>query len=169
MVVFQAFWRLWLRRKGLRSDEKEKPFRLAVVAQLPPVVAPVQGEKHYHLPFDKSGKVMTYAAVRSGSLPRCAPRDSYRIFPASMTVSGLMLCLEGRLYMGRLYIFGLLDFLIAIVLAIRLDLAPLVFAVWNSLVLLWMAWYMQRRRKRDGSTKAGADAYGRARASGAAG
>jgi hypothetical protein len=75
------------------------------------------------------------------------PDEVYRFFPASMTVSGLMLCLEGRLYMGRLYIFGLLDFLIAIVLTIRLDLAPLVFAVWNSLVLLWMAWYMRRRAR----------------------
>jgi serine/threonine-protein kinase len=75
------------------------------------------------------------------------PEDVYRFFPASMAVSGLMLCLEGRLYMGRLYIFGLLDFLVAIVLASWLDLAPLLFAVWNSFVLLWMARYMRRRAR----------------------
>jgi hypothetical protein len=75
------------------------------------------------------------------------PEEVYRFFPASMAVSGLMLCLEGRLYLGRLYIFGLLDFLVAIVLATWLDLAPLLFAVWNSLVLLWMAWYMRRRAR----------------------
>src|SRR5262249_7851188 len=73
--------------------------------------------------------------------------DVYRFFPASMAVSGLMLCLEGRLYMGRLYIFGLLDFLVAIVLASWLDMAPLLFAVWNSFVLLWMARYMRRRAR----------------------
>jgi serine/threonine-protein kinase len=73
------------------------------------------------------------------------PEEVYRFFPASMAVSGLMLCLEGRLYMGRLYIFGLLDFLVAILLANWLDLAPLLFAVWNSFVLLWMARYMRRR------------------------
>jgi len=75
------------------------------------------------------------------------PEDVYRFFPASMAVSGLMLCLEGRLYMGRLYIFGLLDFLVAIVLASWLDMAPLLFAVWNSFVLLWMARYMRRRAR----------------------
>jgi serine/threonine-protein kinase len=73
------------------------------------------------------------------------PEEVYRFFPASMAVSGLMLCLEGRLYMGRLYIFGLLDFLVAVLLASWLDLAPLLFAVWNSVVLLWMARYMRRR------------------------
>jgi hypothetical protein len=73
------------------------------------------------------------------------PEDVYRFFPASMAVSGLMLCLEGRLYWGRLYIFGLLDFLAAILLANWLELAPLLFAVWNSVVLLWMAAHMRRR------------------------
>jgi serine/threonine protein kinase len=73
------------------------------------------------------------------------PEAVYRFFPASMAVSGLMLCLEGRLYLGRLYVFGLLDFLVAIMLANWLDLAPLLFAVWNSVVLLWMARYVRRR------------------------
>jgi hypothetical protein len=42
---------------------------------------------------------------------------------------------------------GLLDFLVAILLASWLDLAPLLFAVWNSVVLLWMARYMRRRAR----------------------
>jgi serine/threonine-protein kinase len=75
------------------------------------------------------------------------PADVYRFFPASMAVSGLMLCLEGRLYWGRLYIVGLLDFVAAIVLAAHLPLAPLGFAVWNSAVLLWMAYHMWRRAR----------------------
>jgi eukaryotic-like serine/threonine-protein kinase len=73
------------------------------------------------------------------------PDDVYRFFPASMAISGLMLCLEGRLYMGRLYIFGLLDFLIAVPMAVWLPLAPLLFGFWNSTVLLWMAWHIRQR------------------------
>jgi hypothetical protein len=56
-----------------------------------------------------------------------------------------MLCLEGRLYLGRLYIFGLLDFVVAIVLAVWLPLAPLLFALWNSTVLIWIAMHLRRR------------------------
>ncbi len=64
-----------------------------------------------------------------------------------MAVSGLMLRLEASLYWGRLYVFGLLDFLIAILLASWLPLAPLLFAVWNSIVLLYMAGHMRRRAR----------------------
>ncbi|HZZ76963.1 MAG TPA: serine/threonine-protein kinase [Gemmataceae bacterium] len=74
------------------------------------------------------------------------PDDVYRFFPASMAISGLMLCLEGRLYMGRLYIFGLLDFFCSILMAIWLPIAPLLFGIWNSTVLLWMAWHIRRRK-----------------------
>jgi serine/threonine-protein kinase len=73
------------------------------------------------------------------------PEEVYRFFPASLAVSGLMLCLEGRLYLGRLYVFGLLDFIVAIVLAVWLPLAPLLFAVWNSTVVTWLALHLRRR------------------------
>src|SRR4029077_12279878 len=73
------------------------------------------------------------------------PEEVYRFFPASLAVSGLMLCLEGRLYLGRLYVFGLLDFIVAIVLAAWLPLAPLLFAVWNSTVVTWLALHLRRR------------------------
>jgi serine/threonine-protein kinase len=76
------------------------------------------------------------------------PADVYRYFPASMAVSGLMLCLEGRLYWGRLYVFGLLDFVVAVLCAGWLNLAPLLFAVWNSTVLLFMAWHMRQVARR---------------------
>jgi hypothetical protein len=75
------------------------------------------------------------------------PEGVYRFFPASTAVSGPMLCLEGRLYLGRLYTFGLLDFLIAVLLASWLDLAPLLFALWNSTVLLWLARHLRRRAR----------------------
>jgi serine/threonine-protein kinase len=75
------------------------------------------------------------------------PEDVLRFFPASMAVNGLMLCLEARLYWGRLYVVGLLDFLVAVVLGARLDLAPLLFAVWNSAVLVWMALHMRRKAR----------------------
>jgi hypothetical protein len=67
-----------------------------------------------------------------------------------MAVSGLMLCLEGRLYWGRLYIFGMLDFVAALLLAVWLDLAPLLFGLWNSAVLVCMGWYLRRRAREDG-------------------
>jgi serine/threonine-protein kinase len=72
------------------------------------------------------------------------PADVYRFFPASMAVSGLMLCLEGRLYWGRLYVVGALDFALAVAMAGWLALAPLLFALWNSAVLTWMALRMVR-------------------------
>jgi serine/threonine-protein kinase len=78
------------------------------------------------------------------------PEDVLRFFPAAMAVNGLMLCLEGRLYWGRLYVVGLLDFLVAVVLGAWLGLAPLLFALWNSTVLLWMALNL-RRAARDRS------------------
>jgi hypothetical protein len=77
-----------------------------------------------------------------------APEDVYKFFPASMAISGLMLCLEGRLYWGRLYAVGVLDFAVAVVMSANLALAPLLFAVWNSLVLVYMAWYMRLRANR---------------------
>jgi serine/threonine protein kinase len=80
------------------------------------------------------------------------PEEVYRFFPASLAVSGLMLCLEGRLYLGRLYIFGLLDFVVAIVLAIWLPLAPLLFALWNSAVLIWIALHLRRRLQQHAET-----------------
>jgi serine/threonine-protein kinase len=75
--------------------------------------------------------------------------DVLRFFPASMAVTGLMLCLEARLYWGRLYVVGLLDFLAAVALAARLDLAPLLFAVWNSAVLVWMGLSLRRRARHE--------------------
>jgi serine/threonine-protein kinase len=74
--------------------------------------------------------------------------EAYRFFPASMAVSGLMLCLEARLYWGQLYVVGLLDFVVAVLMMVSLPLAPLLFAVWNSAVLAWMAWQMHIRARR---------------------
>lgn len=73
--------------------------------------------------------------------------EIYRFFPASMAVSGLMLCLEGRLYLGRLYVLGLLDFAVAILSAIFLEFAPLFFGIWNTVVLMWMALHMRKRAR----------------------
>jgi hypothetical protein len=81
------------------------------------------------------------------------PEDVFRFFPASMAVSGLMLCLEGRLYWGRLYVFGMLDFVAAILLAVWLELSPLLFGLWNSAVLVWMGWYMRRRAREYAETE----------------
>ena len=78
------------------------------------------------------------------------PEDVLEFFPAAMAVNGLMLCLEGRLYWGRLYIIGLLDFVVAIVMVGSLSLAPLLFGLWNSTVLVYMALHMRRRAPEGG-------------------
>jgi eukaryotic-like serine/threonine-protein kinase len=75
------------------------------------------------------------------------PDDVLSFFPASMAVNGLMLCLEARLYLGRLYIVGVLDFVAAIIFGIWLDWAPLLFTLWNSAVLIWIAAYLRRRAR----------------------
>ena len=93
--------------------------------------------------FEAGGKRIRPALVLLAA--RCGEYEPDRVFPAAMAVNGLMLCLEGRLYWGRLYVAGLLDLLVAVALGAWLDLAPLLFALWNSAVLVWMALYLRRR------------------------
>jgi hypothetical protein len=42
--------------------------------------------------------------------------------------------------------------LVAIVLAVWLPLAPLLFALWNSTVLIWMAMHLRRRLRQHAET-----------------
>jgi serine/threonine-protein kinase len=94
------------------------------------------------------GAAVAKAILFSLNCPLVGPVDTedlVRFFPASMAINGLMLCLEGRLYLGRLYIFGLLDFAVAIALGTLVELAPLLYALWNSVVLLGMAVQLRQR------------------------
>lgn len=46
--------------------------------------------------------------------------------------------------MGRLYLAGLADFAVALLLPLRIDLAPLLFGLWNSAVLVWIGVNLRR-------------------------
>jgi hypothetical protein len=126
LVLPAAEWGPWLlTRRGRRYDPREREVLLLWVC-VGLAKAILFG---LHCPL--------FGPVRA--------EEVLRFFPAAMTVNGLMLCLEGRLYWGRLYVAGLLDFLVAVVLASCLALAPLLFGLWNSAVLVAMALAMRRR------------------------
>jgi serine/threonine-protein kinase len=97
-----------------------------------------------------------------------APESVLRFFAASMAVNGLMLCLEGRLYWGRLYVVGLLDFAVAVALGAWLPLAPLLFGLWNSAVLVWMSVSMSRRQRSGAKQKGEPGGRSRSRLAGEA-
>jgi serine/threonine protein kinase len=65
-------------------------------------------------------------------------------YPAWAALYGLLLCVEGKLYWGRLYLAGLADFAVALLLPLRIDLAPLLFGLWNSAVLVWIGVNLRR-------------------------
>jgi serine/threonine-protein kinase len=72
-------------------------------------------------------------------------------YPAWAALYGLLLCVEGKLYWGRLYLAGLADFAVALLLPLRIDLAPLLFGLWNSAVLVWIGVSLRRLPNRERS------------------
>ena len=72
-------------------------------------------------------------------------------YPAWAALYGLLLCVEGKLYWGRLYLAGLADFAVALLLPLRIDLAPLLFGLWNSAVLVWIGINLGRLPNRERS------------------
>jgi hypothetical protein len=54
-------------------------------------------------------------------------------------VNGLAFLVVGRLYWGRYYLVGLAHFLVAILMTLRLDLAPLVYGVFAAVCVVWGA------------------------------
>jgi serine/threonine-protein kinase len=75
-----------------------------------------------------------------------APGQVVWVYPAWAALYGVMLFVEGRLYWGRLYLAGLADFAVALLLPLRIDLAPLLFGLWNSAVLVWIGVNLRRPR-----------------------
>jgi serine/threonine-protein kinase len=76
------------------------------------------------------------------------PDTVVSFYPVSLTVNGLMLFVEGRLYGGRLYLVGLADFVAAALLPLRLDLAPLLMGAWNALALFYIGIALLRESAR---------------------
>jgi serine/threonine-protein kinase len=63
--------------------------------------------------------------------------DLLAFYPPWAVVNGLAFLAVGRLYWGRYYLVGLAHFLLAILMTLRLDLAPLVYGI---VVAVFMAW-----------------------------
>ncbi len=81
------------------------------------------------------------------------PEQVVWVYPAWTALYGVMLFVEGRLYWGRLYLAGLADFAVALLLPLRIDLAPLLFGLWNSAVLVWIGVNLRRLPNRERSTE----------------
>jgi serine/threonine-protein kinase len=66
------------------------------------------------------------------------PETVVGVYPAWMTVHGLMWFMEARQYWGRFYVVGAVFFLTAALMPLRLDLAPLVLGAVNAAGLVWL-------------------------------
>jgi serine/threonine-protein kinase len=65
--------------------------------------------------------------------------DLLAFYPPWAVVNGLAFLAVGRLYWGRYYLVGLAHFLLAILMAARLDLAPLVYGLFVAVFMVWGA------------------------------
>jgi hypothetical protein len=79
-----------------------------------------------------------------------APETVARVYPAWITVHGLMWFMEARFYWGRLYLIGMLYFAAAVLMQFRIDLAPLIFGLVNAAGLTWMSYGFRSMAVRQG-------------------
>ena len=70
--------------------------------------------------------------------------EVYRFFPASLVLYGVMLFAEGRLYWGRLYLFGLAHFAAAVGLMQNLPVAPVAYGLCHAAVLVAIGRHLRR-------------------------
>jgi hypothetical protein len=66
--------------------------------------------------------------------------DLLAYYPPWAVVNGLAFLVVGRLYWGRYYLVGLAHFVVAALMPLRLDLAPLVYGVFVAACMVWGAW-----------------------------
>jgi serine/threonine-protein kinase len=66
--------------------------------------------------------------------------DLLAYYPPWTVVNGLAFLVVGRLYWGRYYLVGLAHFLVAALMPLRLDLAPLVYGVFVAVCMVYGAW-----------------------------
>src|SRR5262249_18908496 len=80
----------------------------------------------------------------------CPPFGGHRaadllpVFPPWAVVNGLAFLVVGRTYWGRYHLVGLGHFLLAVLMPLRLDLAPLVYGLFAGLCLAGAAWDRSR-------------------------
>jgi hypothetical protein len=72
------------------------------------------------------------------------PAVIVRVYPAWVTVDGLMWCMEARDYWGRFYLIGGAFFLVAALMPLCLDMAPLIWGAVNAAALTWTALGLRR-------------------------
>ena len=63
-------------------------------------------------------------------------------------VNGLAFLIVGRLYWGRYYLVGLAHFLLAVLMPLRLDVAPLVYGAFVAVCMAYGAWDHYRAGRR---------------------
>lgn len=66
--------------------------------------------------------------------------DLLAFFPPWAVVNGVGFLIVGRLYWGRYYLVGLAHFLLAVLMPLRLDLAPLVYGAFVAVCMVYNAW-----------------------------
>ncbi len=70
--------------------------------------------------------------------------DALHYYPPLAVVVGLTFFVEGRLFWGRLYVMGMGYFVLAAVLPLTLDWAPLLFAVFDAAALTYGGLHLHR-------------------------
>jgi serine/threonine protein kinase len=83
--------------------------------------------------------------------PRGAPWDPLTAFPLWGVLTGVAMFGLGGIYWGRLYVIGLAFIVLAVLMPLRLDLAPLAFGGLTSLTL----WTLYRQLKRIAAARVG--------------
>jgi serine/threonine protein kinase len=94
-----------------------------------------------------AGAVLADAVVFSLFCPpwgTAAPEVIVQVYPVWIAVHGLMWFMEARIYWGRFYLVGMIFFVTAALMPLRLDLAPLTMGVVNGTALTWIALGLRR-------------------------
>jgi hypothetical protein len=74
--------------------------------------------------------------------------DMLAFFPPWAAVNGLALLVVGRLFWGRYHLLGLGHFVVALLMPLRLDLAPLIWGGFTAVGMACAAWDHYRTARR---------------------
>jgi serine/threonine-protein kinase len=77
------------------------------------------------------------------------PDDVAAFYPPYTVVVGMCMLVLGRLYWGRYYLVGLGCFVLAALMPLRIDLAPLAFGLGNATAMAWCGWGHLRVARRE--------------------
>jgi hypothetical protein len=80
-------------------------------------------------------------------LPGVQASAALGYYPPMCVLSGLMFFVEGRLFWGRLYLLGLVYFVLAAGLPFVSEWSPLIFGGFNGLVFVCLSFYLARLQR----------------------